>query len=97
MGILHPIKSKSMEMDEFNKMLLSNVLVLVKSTTTPSETNLRPPETISPTTRDDISDERDQLVCVTSRVSFLGLSIVKELLLRGYSVRLTDANEGKLL
>ncbi|KAM7500281.1 hypothetical protein LguiA_024695 [Lonicera macranthoides] len=51
----------------------------------------------SPATRDDISDERDQLVCVTSRVFFLGLSIVKELLLRGYSVQLTDDNEGKLL
>ncbi|KAM7506621.1 hypothetical protein LguiA_017074 [Lonicera macranthoides] len=86
MGILRPSKSKSMEMDEFRKMLLSNALVHSKKYDDTFRNR-------SLATGDYISCERDQLVCVTSGVSFLGLSIVKELLLRGYSVRITVDNE----
>lgn len=79
-----------MEMNEFRKMLLSYAHVHSKK----DDDTFRDR---SPSTGDDISGERVQLVCVTSGVSFLGLSIVKELLLRGYSVRITVDNEGELL
>ncbi|KAI3774525.1 hypothetical protein L1987_49083 [Smallanthus sonchifolius] len=35
-----------------------------------------------------------KLVCVTSGVSFLGIAIVKQLLIRGYAVRIIVDNEG---
>ena len=90
MGIVRPSKSKSMEMDEFRKMLLSHSLVHSKKDGDTFRDR-------SPATGDNISSERDQLVCVTSGVSFLGLSIVKELLHRGYFVWITVDNEGELV
>lgn len=43
---------------------------------------------------DDDEDEGRTLVCVTSGVSYLGLALVNQLLLRGYSVRITVDNPG---
>nr|AIX92146.1 cinnamoyl-CoA reductase 1 [Betula platyphylla] len=39
------------------------------------------------------ADDAEKLVCVTSGVSYLGLAIVKKLLLRGYSVRIIVESE----
>ncbi|KAK7266086.1 hypothetical protein RIF29_18726 [Crotalaria pallida] len=40
----------------------------------------------------DDDDEGGSLICVTSGVSYLGLALVNQLLLRGYSVRITVDN-----
>jgi len=42
----------------------------------------------------DTNDVEKLVVCVTSGVSYLGLAIVNELLLRGYSVRIIAENQG---
>ncbi|KAK7266085.1 hypothetical protein RIF29_18725 [Crotalaria pallida] len=42
----------------------------------------------------DDDDEGGSLICVTSGVSYLGLALVNQLLLRGYSVRITVDNPG---
>ncbi|KAB1209167.1 Cinnamoyl-CoA reductase 1 [Morella rubra] len=39
------------------------------------------------------TDDADKLVCVTSGVSYVGLALVKKLLVRGYSVRVIVENE----
>lgn len=43
----------------------------------------------------DFDLEHNKLVCVTSGVSFLGVALVKRLLLHGYSVRILVDNQGK--
>lgn len=43
------------------------------------------------------TDDADKLVCVTSGVSYVGLALVKKLLVRGYSVRVIVENEGTVL
>jgi hypothetical protein len=42
----------------------------------------------------DADDVEKLVVCVTSGVSYLGLAIVKELLVRRYSVRIIAENQG---
>jgi nucleoside-diphosphate-sugar epimerase len=86
MGILRPSKSKSIDIDEFSKLMLSCAFL-------PHKTDDGSIPNRLPTTRNHIDGGENELVCVTSGVSFLGLEIVKELLLRGYSVRITIDNE----
>ena len=48
-------------------------------------------------TKDDLvayDDDEGSLVCVTSGLSYLGLALVNQLLLRGFSVRITVDNPG---
>lgn len=40
---------------------------------------------------------QDKVVCVTSGVSYLGIAIVNQLLIRGYNVRIIVDNQGKFL
>lgn len=44
----------------------------------------------------DVDDgDEGTLVCVTSGVSYLGMALANQLLLRGFSVRITVHNTGK--
>lgn len=40
---------------------------------------------------------QDKVVCVTSGVSYLGIAIVNQLLVRGYNVRIIVDNQGDFL
>ncbi|KAK4346298.1 hypothetical protein RND71_032637 [Anisodus tanguticus] len=78
MGIVCPDESKRIEIKEFRLMLLSNAAV---HRTKASDEFRNPGQLPSAVALED------KKVCVTSGVSFLGIAIVNQLLLRGYSVR----------
>ncbi|XP_059294145.1 cinnamoyl-CoA reductase-like SNL6 isoform X2 [Lycium ferocissimum] len=82
MGIGCPDESKRIEIEEFRRMLLSNAAVHRTKT---SDEFLNPGQ-LRPAVQNNRELE-EKKVCVTSGVSFLGIAIVNQLLLRGYSVR----------
>ncbi|XP_047310516.1 cinnamoyl-CoA reductase-like SNL6 [Impatiens glandulifera] len=84
MGIINPFDEESVVIEELRRMLLSC-----------SAVHRRKEEDRFNDQRPNIQpdDDTEKLVCVTSGVSFLGLSIVNRLLLNGYSVRVLVTNQ----
>lgn len=87
MGIVRPDESRRMEIEELRRMLLSCAGVYRRK----EEEALRLSGPAMPLEQDD------KLVCVIGGVSYLGIAIVNQLLLRGYSVRILVDNEGAVL
>ncbi|KAM0027821.1 putative NAD(P)-binding domain superfamily [Helianthus debilis subsp. tardiflorus] len=88
MGVVRTDESRRSEIEEFRRMLLSCSVVVIK-VSTEDEHNLR---RLTSRNRNEFTVNQ-KLVCVTSGVSFLGIAIVKQLVLRGYSVRVIVDNE----
>ncbi|KAI3503449.1 hypothetical protein L1887_31890 [Cichorium endivia] len=88
MGVIRTDESRRAEIEEFRRMLLScsGVILKVRSE---EECNRR---RVTAANRNEYAVDQ-KLVCVTSGVSFLGIAIVKQLLLRGYFVRVIVDNE----
>ncbi|KAI7746008.1 hypothetical protein M8C21_003010 [Ambrosia artemisiifolia] len=89
MGVVRTDDSHRAEIDEFRRMLLSCSAVLVKVSTEDEYINRR----VLTSRNSNEYAVFQKLVCVTSGVSFLGIAIVKQLVLRGYSVRIIVDNE----
>ncbi|CAH1429312.1 unnamed protein product [Lactuca virosa] len=88
MGVVRTDESRRAEIEEFRRMLLSCSGVVLK-VRTEEEYNRRQ---VPAASKNEYAVDQ-KLVCVTSGVSFLGIAIVKKLLLRGYSVRIIVDNE----
>ncbi|XP_019183424.1 PREDICTED: cinnamoyl-CoA reductase-like SNL6 [Ipomoea nil] len=86
MGIVRPDESRRMEIEELRRMLLSYAGVYRRK----DEEAFRLSGPAMPLEQDD------KLVCVIGGVSYLGIAIVNQLLLRGYSVRILVDNEEDL-
>ncbi|KAD0273885.1 hypothetical protein R6Q59_003725 [Mikania micrantha] len=88
MGFVRTDESRRTEIEEFRRMLLSCSGVVYKVGTEDEDNRRRV------TAGKAIEHAVDQkLVCVTSGVSFFGIAVVKQLLLRGYAVRIIVDNE----
>ncbi|OIS99830.1 PREDICTED: cinnamoyl-CoA reductase-like SNL6 [Nicotiana attenuata] len=85
MGIVCPDESKRIEIEEFRRMLLSYAAVH-RTKAAAADDEFRNPQHL-PTAAEQNRELEEKKVCVTSGVSFLAISIVNQLLLRGYSVR----------
>ncbi|XP_076944326.1 cinnamoyl-CoA reductase-like SNL6 [Bidens hawaiensis] len=88
MGVVRTDESRRAEIEEFRRMLLSCSGVLVKVCTEQESSH---PRVVVGNGNEYLVDHK--LVCVTSGVSFLGITIVKHLLIRGYAVRIIVDNE----
>ncbi|KAK9052410.1 hypothetical protein SSX86_029039 [Deinandra increscens subsp. villosa] len=88
MGVVRTDESRRAEIEEFRRMLLSCSGVVFKVSTEDDGNRRR--ETASKGKEYTVNQK---LVCVTSGVSFLGIAIVRQLLLRGYAVRIIVDNE----
>ncbi|KAI3824004.1 hypothetical protein L1987_05451 [Smallanthus sonchifolius] len=88
MGVVRTDESRRAEIEEFRRMLLSCSGVVLK-VRTEDEINHR---RITAGNRNEHAVDQ-KLVCVTSGVSFLGIAIVKQLLIRGYAIRIIVDNE----
>nr|GEW71265.1 cinnamoyl-CoA reductase-like SNL6 [Tanacetum cinerariifolium] len=88
MGVVRTDESRRAEIEEFRRMLLSCSRIVHKFRT---EQDSNSPRVTSPNRNEYVNEQK--LVCVTSGVSFLGIAIVKQLLLRGYVVRIIVHNE----
>ncbi|XP_016493688.1 cinnamoyl-CoA reductase-like SNL6 isoform X2 [Nicotiana tabacum] len=90
MGIVCPDESKRIEIEEFRRMLLSYAAVhrtkAAAAAAAADDDEFRNPQQL-PTAVQQNRELEEKKVCVTSGVSFLGIAIVNQLLLRGYSVR----------
>ncbi|XP_076907964.1 cinnamoyl-CoA reductase-like SNL6 [Bidens hawaiensis] len=89
MGVVRTDESRRAEIEEFRRMLLFCSGVLVKVRT--EQESSHPQVIIAGNANEYAVDQK--LVCVTSGVSFLGIAIVKQLLIRGYAVRIIVDNE----
>ncbi|KAH0670959.1 hypothetical protein KY290_026393 [Solanum tuberosum] len=89
MGIVCPDESKRIEIEDFRRMLLSNAAVH----RTKAGDEFQNPGKLPAANRHNRELE-EKKVCVTSGVSFLGIAIVNQLLLRGYSVRVIVEKQG---
>ncbi|VFQ58548.1 unnamed protein product [Cuscuta campestris] len=87
MGIVGPDKSRKMEMEELRRTLLSCAGANRRKEEGFFKLSGRP---VFP------PEQNDRLVGVTGGVSFAGIAIVNQLLLRGYSVRILVDNEEEL-
>ncbi|KAJ0454863.1 putative cinnamoyl-CoA reductase [Helianthus annuus] len=88
MGVVRTDESRRSEIEEFRRMLLSCSAVVLKVTTEDDSNHRR----VTAANRNEHAVDQ-MLVCVTSGVSFLGIAIVKHLLIRGYAVRIIVDNE----
>lgn len=88
MGIVRPDKNRRMAIEEFRKMLLSCAAVRTQK----PDDRFEDQRSLVGLEENDVAQE-NQVVCVTSGVSFLGLAIVNQLLVRGYSVRIIVDNQ----
>ncbi|KAL0351015.1 UNVERIFIED_CONTAM: Cinnamoyl-CoA reductase-like SNL6 [Sesamum radiatum] len=87
MGILRlDQETQKAELEEFRRMLLSCPAVHRRK----DDDGFRGQENAVPAGNGDVLD---RLVCVTSGVSYLGIAIVNQLLVNGYSVRIIVDNE----
>ncbi|XP_075106626.1 cinnamoyl-CoA reductase-like SNL6 [Nicotiana tabacum] len=93
MGIVCPDESKRIEIEEFRRMLLS--YAAVHRTKAAADDEFQNPQHL-PTAVEQNRELEEKKVCVTSGVSFLGIAIVNQLLLRGYSVRVIVENQEDL-
>lgn len=88
MGIVRTHDSQRTEIEQFRRLLLSSA----GAWRSKDEEELRNRLLTVGDTKDQ---PQEKLVCVTSGVSFLGLAIVNQLLVRGYFVRIIVDNEGE--
>ncbi|KAI3452437.1 hypothetical protein Pfo_009101 [Paulownia fortunei] len=86
MGIVRLEETQKAELEEFRRMLLSCAAVHRRK----DDDGFRGQENALPAGSGDVLD---RLVCVTSGVSYLGIAIVNQLLVNGYSVRIIVDNE----
>lgn len=93
MGIVRTDERHRMEIEEFRRMLLSCAGLSRKKD---DERNNRE-EAINSVQEEENEDPQEKLVCVTSGVSYLGIAIVNQLLLHGYSVRVIVDNPGTVI
>lgn len=91
MGILRLHETENAEIEEFRRMLLSCAAGHRRKDGDDLRDNV---PVISGAGNEDVLEK---LVCVTSGVSYLGIAIVNQLLVRGYSVRIIVDNEGLVL
>ncbi|XP_073041009.1 cinnamoyl-CoA reductase-like SNL6 [Primulina eburnea] len=88
MGFVRLEETQKAELQEFRRMLLSCAAVHGRK----DENGLKDRENaLEGASGDDVL--LDKLVCVTSGVSYLGIAIVNQLLVDGYSVRIIVDNE----
>ncbi|CAA2990854.1 cinnamoyl- reductase-like SNL6 isoform X2 [Olea europaea subsp. europaea] len=87
MGILRLHETDNAEIEEFRRMLLSCAAGHRRKDGDDLRDNV---PVISGAGNEDVLEK---LVCVTSGVSYLGIAIVNQLLVRGYSVRIIVDNE----
>lgn len=85
MGIVRTDESKRAEIEQFRRLLLS-----------PSGVWRSKDVDRRPTAGEWKEEPQEKVVCVTSGVSYLGLAIVNQLLIRGYFVRIIADNEGDI-
>jgi hypothetical protein len=90
MGILGAEESTRMELEELHRMLVAPAGLERRKDEEDQFKEVR----VSSEGGMDTNDVEKLVVCVTSGVSYLGLAIVNELLLRGYSVRIIAENQG---
>ncbi|PIN01483.1 Flavonol reductase/cinnamoyl-CoA reductase [Handroanthus impetiginosus] len=86
MGIVRLEETQKAELEEFRRMLLSCAAVHRRK----DDDGFRGEENALPARNGDVLD---RLVCITSGVSYLGIAIVNQLLVNGYSVRIIVDNE----
>lgn len=86
MGIVRLEETQKAELEEFRRILLSCAAVHRRKV----DDGFRGQENAVPAGNGDVLD---RLVCVTSGVSYLGIAIVNQLLVNGYSVRIIVDNE----
>ncbi|CAA0820195.1 NAD(P)-binding Rossmann-fold superfamily protein [Striga hermonthica] len=86
MGILVLEETNKAELEEFRRMLLSRAAVHRRK----DDEGFGAREDAPPARNGDVLD---RMVCVTSGVSYLGIAIVNQLLVGGYSVRILVDNE----
>lgn len=91
MGIVCPDESKRIEIEEFRRMLLSNAAVHRTKAGDEFRNHGQLPSAVQHN-----RELEEKKVCVTSGVSFLGIAIVNQLLLRGYSVRVIVEKQGAI-
>lgn len=89
MGIVRLEETQKAELEEFRRMLLSCAAVHRRK----DDDGIRGQENAALPGNGDVLD---RLVCVTSGVSYLGIAVVNQLLVNGYSVRIIVDNEGEL-
>lgn len=89
MGIVRTDERQRMEIEEFRRMLMSCAGLNRRKD---DDGDMREKFTAI----EEIEDPLEKLVCVTSGVSFLGIAIVNQLLVHGYSVRVIVDNQGIL-
>lgn len=92
MGVVRTDESRRAEIEEFRQMLLSCSGIIHKFKT---ENEINRPQLTSPTK--NVYAVYQKLVCVTSGVSFLSIAIVKQLLIRGYTLRIIVDNQGNYI
>lgn len=90
MGIVRFEETEKAELEEFRRMLLSCAAVHRRK----DDDGFGGRENALPAGNGDVLD---RLVCVTSGVSYLGIAVVNQLLVNGYSVRIIVDNEGELV
>lgn len=89
MGVVGRAESRRAEIEEIRRMLVAAAGIEEKG---------RPKRAFGWNGDDDLEgDDGGALVCVTCGVSYLGLALLNQLLLRGYSVRITVHNPGSFL
>ncbi|KAL8475458.1 hypothetical protein ACS0TY_028207 [Phlomoides rotata] len=86
MGIVRLEDTQKAELEEFRRMLLSCAAVHRRK----DDDGFRGRDNAPPAQNGDVLD---RLVCVTSGVSSLGIAVVNQLLVNGYSVRIIVDNE----
>ncbi|KAI5665522.1 hypothetical protein M9H77_15375 [Catharanthus roseus] len=86
MGIVRTDERQRMEIEEFRRMLMSCAGLNRRKD---DDGDMREKFTAI----EEIEDPLEKLVCVTSGVSFLGIAIVNQLLVHGYSVRVIVDNQ----
>lgn len=89
MGILGAEESMRVELEELHRMLVARAGLERRK----DEEEFKEVR-VSSEGGMDTDDVEKLVVCVTSGVSYLGLAIVNELLVRGYSVRIIAENQG---
>lgn len=89
MGIVRTDEHRRSEIESFRRLMVSCAGVCKSK----EEKNIGK----SPVMNDDDDAVQDKVVCVTSGVSYLGIAIVNQLLIRGYNVRIIVDNQGNVL
>lgn len=88
MGIVRTDERRRSEIESFRRLLVS----CVGACKSKEEEDIG--KSLVMNADDDVV--QDKVVCVTSGVSYLGIAIVNQLLIRGYNVRIIVDNQGNV-